>query len=229
MINRAGAELLGFAGPGELEGRDWFALAIPDEEREMVRDVHAAVIAGDRSFSSHENAVATRPGERRIVAWRNALVKDGEGRVTGTLSSGIDVTELARAQQRLRPTNWALRVIGGGNQAVVPSFGEREILDEVCRVAVEEGGYRAAWIGLLEGDGGGGIEPVAAQGEEVADFEAIDHPSSGKADLPGLVEEAVRSRVPAIVCDLAGAPGDGFGTAEIPLSSRATGPGPRSR
>ncbi|GAI47715.1 unnamed protein product, partial [marine sediment metagenome] len=40
-----------------------------------------------------ENPVVTRNGEERLIAWHNAVLKDEEGNIIATLSSGEDITE----------------------------------------------------------------------------------------------------------------------------------------
>jgi PAS domain S-box-containing protein len=40
-----------------------------------------------------ENPVLTREGEERLIAWHNMILKNAAGNITGTLSSGLDITE----------------------------------------------------------------------------------------------------------------------------------------
>ena len=39
------------------------------------------------------------PGEKRLVAWNNTVLKDKNGEITGTISSGEDITERRQAEQ----------------------------------------------------------------------------------------------------------------------------------
>jgi|GEM_PF-1705570 len=60
---------------------------------------------------------------------------------------------LIRASERaLRRVNRAFRVLSNANQTIIRADDETALLQAVCRVAVESGGYRAAWIGLVEQD-----------------------------------------------------------------------------
>lgn len=58
-----------------------------------------------------------------------------------------DVTAQKQWARSLQRLNRALRTLSQGNQALVRAASEPELLDSVCRVAVEEGGYRLAWVG----------------------------------------------------------------------------------
>ena len=52
----------------------------------------------------------------------------------------------------LRKLNRALRLISLCNQEMVRAMDEAALLQSVCRLAVEPGGYRMAWVGLAEQD-----------------------------------------------------------------------------
>jgi diguanylate cyclase (GGDEF)-like protein/PAS domain S-box-containing protein len=101
MLNRAGHELLGYRD-GELVGRDWFeTCAVPDDRAEW-RAIWDAVMAGERQAREHmETRVLTRAGDVRTVEWSNRVIYDDGGRITTTLSSGLDVTERREAEERI--------------------------------------------------------------------------------------------------------------------------------
>jgi PAS domain S-box-containing protein/putative nucleotidyltransferase with HDIG domain len=50
----------------------------------------------------YENPILTASGEERLIAWRNALLRDNEGRIAGTLSSGVDITDRRKAEGALQ-------------------------------------------------------------------------------------------------------------------------------
>jgi signal transduction histidine kinase len=47
-----------------------------------------------------ERSICTKSGEERLIEWRSSVLRDAEGKVAGTLSSGIDVTERRRLEAR---------------------------------------------------------------------------------------------------------------------------------
>jgi PAS domain S-box-containing protein len=103
-INRRGAEILGHDNAETLIGRDWFDLAIPPARRAETRSVFGKLMAGQiETAGVYENPVVRADGTERLVAWRNSVLRDADGRITGTLSSGDDVTEqrVARDRERL--------------------------------------------------------------------------------------------------------------------------------
>jgi len=102
LINRKGCEILG-CDPGSIVGSDWFENHIPRRMRDQVRAVFRKIIAGTTDVTEYfENPLLTRTGGERIIAWHNAPLKDTHGRIIGTLSSGEDVTDRRRNEERLR-------------------------------------------------------------------------------------------------------------------------------
>ncbi len=105
LINRRGCEILGYREE-ELVGRDWFDTVVPERFREEMRRAFERFIAGDTTaYASLEKAVVTRSGEERILSWQTAPIRDDEGRITGLLGSGTDITDRIRAESALRAAN----------------------------------------------------------------------------------------------------------------------------
>jgi PAS domain S-box-containing protein len=116
----------------------------------------------------------TRPdGSIRWIASRIAPVGnplDGSGRIIGCAE---DITEQKDTEQQLQRANRALRTLSECNQLVVRASDEATLLDEICRILVEFGGYRAAWIGFAEPDPKQSVRPVAQAGYSEAYLQSI--------------------------------------------------------
>ncbi len=106
LVNRYGCSLLGWA-PDELVGRDWIETCLPVRIREEVEGKRRRLLGGDLSVI--ENPILTRSGEERLVEWRSRLLRDDEGHVTGTFSSGTDITERSQAVESLRTAEERMR------------------------------------------------------------------------------------------------------------------------
>jgi PAS domain S-box-containing protein len=99
LANRQGAAMLGYSEQ-ELLGKDWFDTCVPARLRNVVRDVFKELMAGIVNPVEHyENPILTKDGEERIVAWHNAILRDDEGMIIGTLSSGLDITDRKKAEE----------------------------------------------------------------------------------------------------------------------------------
>ena len=102
FANKRFGELTGWRTE-DILGRNWFDLFVPQDVREEVREVFDRVMhARDTiGYSTHENEILTRSGERLNVAWSNVLTKDPNGAVVDVTCLGIDLTERKRAEEAL--------------------------------------------------------------------------------------------------------------------------------
>ena len=71
---------------------------------------------------------------------------------------------LNSANQELRRVNRTLKVLSECNQALIHAEEESEFLHKVCRIIAEVGGYRMAWVGYADMEGGKRVRPVAHAG-----------------------------------------------------------------
>ncbi|MFW6172651.1 MAG: PAS domain S-box protein [Elusimicrobiota bacterium] len=91
-INRRGCEILQMKEE-DLIGESWLKF-IPEKHHKEVQDVFESLVnTNDIKFEHFENPIITSTGEKKIVSWRNTILKDEKGNTEGVLSSGIDVTQ----------------------------------------------------------------------------------------------------------------------------------------
>lgn len=101
-INKRGCEILGYE-ESEIVGQNWFDICIPEQDRQQTKDYFQKFIAGQNEYlKSHENYVLTKHGKQRLIFWNNRVLKDDNGIIVGTLSSGEDVTETRRYEEELK-------------------------------------------------------------------------------------------------------------------------------
>ncbi|WP_305043081.1 ATP-binding protein [Geoalkalibacter sp.] len=70
------------------------------------------------------------------------------------------------AQKNLERVSRALKTRSGCNQAMLRVADEFKLMQETCRIIVEEGGYVLAWVGLAETDEDQTVRPVAQWGQD---------------------------------------------------------------
>jgi len=101
LMNKRGCEILGY-DEEEIIGKNWFDNFVPDNEREQVREGFVQFISGEiEPMEYFENIVSTKSGTVRLIAWHNTVLKDDEGNIVGTLSSGEDITERKKREEEL--------------------------------------------------------------------------------------------------------------------------------
>lgn len=77
------------------------------------------------------------------------------------------VAELDAAHQQIMRLNRLYAALSETNQAIVHAADQQTLFDQLCRIAVERGGLKLAWVGLLDSDTGT-VRPVARCGDEPA-------------------------------------------------------------
>ncbi len=101
------------------------------------------------------------------VVWleqRSSGVFDAAGRLVVVEGVARDVSDRQAAQASLARLNRVLRTLTAANAALVRAGSEAELLEAICRVAVEEGAYRYAWVGYREDDEAGTVRPMTSAG-----------------------------------------------------------------
>lgn len=68
---------------------------------------------------------------------------------------------VVQAESSLRHANRALRTLSACNHTLVHSTSEANLLQDMCRVIVEEGAYSLAWVGEAQQDAAKTVRPVA--------------------------------------------------------------------
>ncbi len=106
LLNDKGRKILEVE-PNEAIGKDWVDHFIPDNYRSEVKVVFRALMDG-RDIEYYENYVQSASGKQHLVAWHNTLLRDDNGEITGTLSSGIDISAQREAEDRIIRLNQEL-------------------------------------------------------------------------------------------------------------------------
>ena len=105
LINRAGCELLGYP-EDEIIGSDWFARFVPEREHARLQSLFQDLLHNPDNDAllaqPIENWINVRVGSARLIEWRNALIRDEQGQLLSTISSGIDITERRKAEDEAR-------------------------------------------------------------------------------------------------------------------------------
>ncbi|TAM45864.1 MAG: PAS domain S-box protein [Acidobacteria bacterium] len=99
------------------------------------------------------------------------------------------LADRTEAEQRIRHLSRLYRTISEINQLIVREKEPRRLLAEVCRIVVEQGEFRMAWVGLAD-RAAGVATPVASCGAG-ADF--ADEPGASPGAAAGALRPATRA------------------------------------
>jgi len=123
--------------------------------------------------------------------------------LAGNIAFALDHIE---KEERVERLTRVYAVLSGINAAIVRTRDRQELFHEACRIAIEDGKFRMAWVGLVD-RAAGLVKPVASAGEvgdffESAPLAVIENKPGGH----GLAGRAVRDMKSMISNDVTNDP-----------------------
>jgi PAS domain S-box-containing protein len=144
--------------------QQWTDFIVP-EDRERVQSEFLA-LTRDAASIDVEYRIRRLDGEVRWIRSRGFQVRDAENNLIRLTGIVTDIHDLKVAQLEILRANRALKMLSSCTTARARAESELELLNEVCRIAVENGGYRMAWVGYAQDDEARTITPMAHAGVE---------------------------------------------------------------
>lgn len=89
------------------------------------------------------------------------------------VTSILDISDRKRAEERIRYLNRLYAFLSQVNQAIVRIDNRQELFNSICKIAIEFGKFRLAWIGLVDVQQNK-IIPVAFNGKEEGYLKIIE-------------------------------------------------------
>ena len=136
-----------------------------------------------------------------------APILDEEGKVFQVLHVAKDVTEFRRAQEQLQEVQTTLRTLYEFHRALIRARDEEALLQELCNILLDVGGYRMAWVGYPCKGNGGFVRPMAFAGHEEGYLEFVRITVDEKETGRGPTGRAFRTNRPAVCRDISKDPG----------------------
>jgi two-component system, cell cycle sensor histidine kinase and response regulator CckA len=109
---------------------------------------------------------------------------------------------LLRSELELRNLNRTLETLSGCNSVLVHAIDEPQLLNQICEIVVQVGGYHLAWVGYAEHDEGKAVRLIAKSGFDEGYAEKVqitwDETERGR----GPVGKAIRTGEACIIRDI---------------------------
>jgi len=197
QINQTETRMLGYSKE-EMLGRPIFDFILP-EQRPEAEARFQLKLRGEK-VPKHDNRIYVKKDRSRIyVSIDDVLEYDRKGKVVSVRTTMVDVTEGHEAQEALHRVNRALRVLRNCSEALIHASDETGFMNETCRILVEDGGYRFAWVGFAEPDQDKTVRPVAQKGFEEGYLETANITWADTERGRGPTGKAIRTKKPSIV------------------------------
>ncbi len=159
-VNQAWCEISGMSADAAL-GDDWLMNVHPDDRERLIAEWRKMVKKGVDSKAEYR--FVHPDGTIRWVLGHSVPERDERGKVVGYVGAIVDITQRRAMEKALHNLNRLYALLSQVNQAVVRARSAQELFKAVCRCAVEYGGFRMAWVGLLDHESGQ-VRPAAVHG-----------------------------------------------------------------
>jgi len=114
--------------------------------------------------------------------------------------------ELKKTKQNLIAKERALKTLAKCNKALVTAANEQDLLNRICRIIIDIGGYRLAWVGYAEKDKKKTVQPGAQAGYEDGYLETVNITWAETKRGQGPTGKAIRTGNPSIMKNIASDP-----------------------
>lgn len=128
-------------------------------------------------------------------------LRDARDQIIGVSKIARDITVLKNHEREIARLSRLYAALGQINEAIAHSATRNELFDKVCRVLVERGRFRMAWIGWHDRQTHR-LEPVASFGDQLGYLGKIDLYADERPEGQGPAGMAFRSGTPQINNDM---------------------------
>jgi len=181
---------------GSLTRQDFVERVIHPEDRDYATQRYDQVVHGGKAYQL-ECRVIRPDGSVRFVQNMGEPIRSAGGAVVRLVGTLLDITERRQSEDNLARLNRTLQTLYQCNQALVRATDEQELLQSVCRILVEVGGLRMAWVGYRELDAEKTIRPVAQAGYDQGYVESVKATWADSERGQGPTGTAIRTGKPS--------------------------------
>ena len=161
-VNRKLCEMLGYAAD-ELVRMTTRDLTHP-EDRDRQDDLRRELLKGQRPNFTSDKRYQRKDGSTLWVTRTVALARDTPESAPYLIQTIDDITHRKQAEASVLRLSRARQVTAQCNHVLIHATEEIAMLNEICRVIVDLGGYNQAWVGLPTGDHTRPVRAVAHAG-----------------------------------------------------------------
>jgi PAS domain S-box-containing protein len=199
--NAAYCRMLGYS-ENELRKRDFASLTHPDDLK-LNLDKRDELLAGSRDSFVMEKRYLKKNGDSWWARTSVSAVRGSGGEISTLIVTAEDINERKLAELRLKRLNRLHIVLNRLSQIIVKTCDRQALYDAVCRIMVEDGQLRMAFIAELDAQTGV-APPVASHGEglEYLRERVMTIPIDGDPLSKGPVGTALRTGAPDICNDI---------------------------
>ncbi|MFZ2161113.1 MAG: PAS domain S-box protein [Sideroxyarcus sp.] len=157
-----------------------FLNAIHPDDRDLVNQAYSDSLK-NRTPYDIVHRLLMQDGRVKYVNERCETYFDDAGKPLLSIGTVQDITKRRLAELGLQKSNRALHALSTCNGVLVRAADEMQLLNDICSVLVDIGGYQLAWVGFAEPDENKSVRVVARAG---AKSDYLDHIQVTWSDTP---------------------------------------------
>ena len=152
---------------------NWQKLTHPDDLERALTYLRK-VLATKNTLYEVELRLRHKEGHYVPVLTRGYILRDKNGKAIRISGTNTDITEFKKTDREIITLNRLLSMITNTNQLITRKPGSVVLFNEVCKIAVREGGFNFAWVGLLT-QGRDQLKCITYAGVSTNFIESLDH------------------------------------------------------
>lgn len=177
------------AAEGATHGWGWQEVQHPEHLAAVVARWRESLDSG-RPFEM-EFPIRRRDGVFRAFLTRAVPIPGPDGKPAQWFGTCTDVEDLKRAEVEVLRSNRSLKMLSACNESLIRADEIGKLLQSICSIAVDIGGYQSAWVGFAMEDAAKTIIPMTRAGRDGGLLDSItlswDEGQPGGQGMPGQV------------------------------------------
>ena len=159
---------------------------------------HRREYQADGEFANADFRIVRPDGVVRWIGHRCRPMSLPGGASAGRRCSNRDITERKKTEAELLRLNRTLRTLSDSNHILLHARVETDLLNDVCRIIVEDCGFAMVWVGYADDDAGKTVRPVAQAGFDPGYLDALNVTWADTERGRGPTGTAIRTGQPAV-------------------------------
>lgn len=186
---------------GPINWADW----VHPDDFPRARDAWYKAFASGKPYQEEYRLYSRIENAYRWHIARAVPIRDEQGNITQWYGTATDHHANKLAAIQLEHSNRALQTLSRCNEALLRIENEAGLLEQICHIAKDVGGYRMCWVGYVD-DAKQNLMPMAYSGDRHAESFVARDPFTLAPGSPLSVTsigQAIRTAQPVVYEDLA--------------------------
>jgi PAS domain S-box-containing protein len=166
---------------------------------DYVSDIHSKqdIVVFSEAFESgkevfqYQTEIIDTSGKTKQLLNNCVIVKNRKNEFAGLCGTSLDITERVEAENRVKYLNRIYALVTNINKLIVRASDKERILNEACRLAVEYGKFKMAWIGVPDAETGV-LDKRYKYGDEADYLDGLNISANEPENFRGPIVNAIR-------------------------------------